>query len=244
MSKPEQKPKKDRPVRVLVVDDEPSIAELMQAFLQAAGLQPEIMTDSRAAAERIAKEKFDVVFLDVNMPGLNGIELARRMRADGYNRSTPLVMLTGENDLALQKKAFEAGANFFLFKPIDRQRLLRVVRSTQASVLQEKRRFQRVAVSRKVVLALHDQKLEGTTLDISLGGLQARVGGVFPMQAKVAVSLDLGLGAPFQAKGEVVRVMDSHTMGIQLRDVSAADSERLQEFLLPHVLKAIEEAGA
>lgn len=227
--------------RVLVVDDDHAVAELIQALLQAAGLQSEVMTSSAAAAERISREKFDVVFLDVNMPPPNGIEMARRMRAGGYNRSTPLVMLTGANDLALQKKAFEAGANFFLFKPIDRQRLLRVVRTTQASVQQEKRRFQRVAVSRKVSLATQEKKLDGTTVDISLGGLQARVREVLPINAKVAILLDIGEGSPLKAKGQVVRVMDANTMGIQLRDISAAESERLQEFLLPYVLRAMEE---
>ena len=227
--------------RVLIVDDEPAVAEMVQAFLQAAGLQAEILTDSRQAAERLLKEKFDVVFLDVRMPAPDGIELARGMRAAGFNRSTPLVMLTGASDLDLQKQAFQAGANFFLFKPVDRQRLLRVIRATRASVQHEKRRFQRVRVSSKVSFATHKGTIEGTTVDISLGGLQARTKGVFPMDTKVAVFLDVAAGAPVRAQGQVVRVVEDNGMGIQFREISAADSERLQEFLLPWILKGLED---
>lgn len=230
--------------RVLVVDDEAAVAELIQAFLGSAGLEAVVMTNSREAGERLLKEKFDVVFMDVHMPKPDGIELARLMRAAGFNQSTPLVMLTGADDLALQRKAFEAGANFFLFKPIDRPRLLRVVRTTQGSVQQEKRRFQRVPVSCKVSLATQQAKLEGTTMDISLGGFQARMQGVFPLRTSVAVFLDLGHGAPVRGKGWVVRVIEDHTMGIQLRDLTPADSERLQEFLLPHILKITEPEAA
>lgn len=229
--------------RILIVDDEPAVAELIQAFLQAAGMEASMLTSSRAAAERLPKEKFDVVFLDVRMPAPDGIELARFMRAAGYNQSTPLVMLTGANDLDLQKKAFEAGANFFLFKPIDRQRLLRVLRATQASVQQEKRRFQRVPATRKVSLATQHATVEGTTMDISLGGLQARTKGVFPKDSQVAVFLDVGTGAPVRAQGRVVRVIEDHTMGIQFRDIRQTDSERLQEFLLPHILKEPQESA-
>jgi len=230
--------------RVMVVDDESAVAELIQALLQGAGLDPTVMTNSREAGDRLLKEKFDVVFMDVHMPKPDGIELARLMRAGGFNQSTPLVMLTGADDLALQRKAFEAGANFFLFKPIDRARLLRVVRTTQGSVLQEKRRFQRVTVNCKVSLATQQAKLDATTLDISLGGFQARAKEVFPLRTSVAVFLDLGHGAPLKGKGRVVRVIENHTMGIQLSELSAADSERLQEFLLPHILKITEPEAA
>lgn len=227
--------------RVLIVDDEPAIAELLQAILTGAGLKPEVQTDSRAAAALLAKEKFDIVFLDVRMPSPDGIELARQMRAGGFNQNTPLVMITGEADLALQKKAFEAGANFFVFKPIDRQRVLRVVRTTQAMVQHEKRRFQRVAVARKVSVAAGQKTLEGTTLDLSLGGLLVETPGTFPQDSTVAVFLHVGTGGPVRARGQVARVLGENRMGIHFLKIEAVDSERLQEFLLPIILKQLDE---
>lgn len=226
--------------RALIVDDEPAIAELIQAVLQTAGLQAHVETNSRTAGELLAKEKFDVIFLDVHMPSPDGIALARQARSGGFNQSTPLVMITGLDDLTLQRQAFEAGANFFLFKPIDRQRVLRVVRSTQAAVQHERRRFQRVAVSCKVSLAAGEKTIEGKTLDVSLGGLQAEANGVFPNGTVVAVFLHLGTGAPLRARGTVMRATGEKQMGIQFGKMDAVDSERLQEFLLPLILKQLD----
>lgn len=231
--------------RALIVDDEPAIAELIQVVLQTAGLQAHVETDSRTAGELLAKEKFDVIFLDVHMPQPDGIALARQARSGGFNRSTPLVMITGLDDLTLQKRSFEAGANFFLFKPIDRQRVLRVVRSTQAAVQHERRRFQRVAVRCKVSLAAGEKTIEGKTLDVSLGGLQAEANGPeasgFPKGTVVAVFLHLGTGAPLRVRGTVMRVIGETQMGIQFVKMDGVDSERLQEFLLPHILKQLDE---
>jgi CheY-like chemotaxis protein len=228
-------------IRGLIIDDDPEMAELLQVVLAPAGVQAEAMTDSRAAAERLTREKFDVVFLDVRMPEPDGLEVARRMRAAGFNQKTPLVMVTGESDLALQRRAFEAGANFFLFKPIERQRVLRVVRATQAFVQHEKRRFQRVPVVAKVSIAAGSETLDGTTLDLSLGGLLAALPSPPPEAADVAVFLHLPRGGPLRARGKVVRVLPEGRVGIQFREMARADSERLQEFLLPLILKQLDE---
>lgn len=227
-------------MRALIVDDESAVAELIQAVLQTAGLQADIETDSRKAGEQLAKEKFDVIFLDVHMPQPDGIELARRARSGGFNQSTPLAMITGLDDLTLQKRAFEAGANFFLFKPLDRQRVLRVIRSMQAAVQHERRRFQRVAVNCRVALAAGEKKLEGKTLDLSLGGVQAEVNGVFPEGTVIAVFLHLNAGASLRTRGTVMRAGEKQ-MGIQFGKMDPVDSERLQEFLLPHILKQLDE---
>ena len=176
------------------------------------------------------------------MPQPDGIELARQMRAGGYNQNTTLVMLTGETDLALQKKAFEAGANFFLFKPVDRQRLLRLIRTTQASVQHEKRRFQRIPVSCKVTLVCNQNTVEGHTTDLSLGWMLVEAPGTFPEQSVVAVFLHLGSGGPLRSRGKVARAVSDRQMGIQLLDLNMADGERLQEFLLPHILKQLDKA--
>jgi c-di-GMP-binding flagellar brake protein YcgR len=150
-------------------------------------------------------------------------------------------MITGLDDLTLQKRAFEAGANFFLFKPIDRQRVLRVIRSMQAAVQHERRRFQRVAVSCKISLAAGEKKVEGKTLDVSLGGVQAETNGVLPEGTVVAVFLHLSAGAPLRIRGTVMRAFGETRMGIQFQRMDTVESERLQEFLLPHILKQLDE---
>lgn len=227
--------------RALIIDDEASFAELVQAVLAGAGMDAEVSTDSSDASARLSKEKFDVVFLDIRMPAPDGITLARFIRTAGINRNTPIVMITGEADVAMQRKSFEAGANFFLFKPVDRQKLLRVVRATQAAVQHEKRRFQRVPLARKVSVSVGSQTLEGMTIDISLGGLFAQLNGAVAKNAAVAVFLHAKTGGPLRARARVVRVLDGGRVGVQFEAMDQVDSERLQEMLLPLILKQLDE---
>jgi PleD family two-component response regulator len=104
------------PNRVLVVDDNASFGELIQEVLRSVDIESLALTHSGQAVTCLAREKFDAVFLDMNMPAPNGIELTRKIRSGGLNVSTPIMMITGEDDRALLGRAFEAGANFFLYK--------------------------------------------------------------------------------------------------------------------------------
>lgn len=228
--------------RVLVVDDEAAMCELIQEVLSEAGLEAHATTDSTQAAARLMTEKFDAVFLDVRMPSPDGIELARRMRASGFNQKTPIVMITGEDDPTLLKQAFKAGANFFLFKPVDRARLLRLIAITQEPIQREQRRYQRVTVRCKVALEFGQERLDGTTLDLSLNGLLVQADRVFPVNARPEVSLQLGAGMPaVKAVGRVVRVVGTDCMGIQLDSIGETESQQLQKFLLPLILAEMDK---
>jgi PleD family two-component response regulator len=70
----------------------------------------------------------------------DGIELARQMRHSGLNQNTPIVIITGEKDSGLMARAFQAGANLFLFKPVDRMKLLRILRIIQEPIERERQR--------------------------------------------------------------------------------------------------------
>ncbi len=231
--------KKASRIRILVVDDEPVLCELFETVLTSAGMDVRAISHSQDAVEPLRKEKFDAVFLDVRMPTPDGFELARQMRASGFNIKTPIVMITGDSDPAVLKRGFEAGANFFLFKPVDQRGLLRLVRATQGSIQQEKRRYQRVGVSCRVTVESGGQRFSGSTLDLSLNGLLIQADGSIPIGSRVDVKLNLSEGSPLQARGLVVRLLESNRMGILLDNISLGESGRLQEFLLPLILAAM-----
>lgn len=226
--------------RILVVDDEVALCELIEAVLTGAGMAVHTLTDSQRAVERLLKEKYDAVFLDVWMPSPDGFEVAQQMRAGGFNQKTPLVMITGDADPGVLKRGFEAGANYFLFKPVDRRGLLRLVRATQGSVQHEKRRFQRVGVRCAVVVQSGSERISGHTSDLSLNGLLVEADRSFEANAGVDVEIKLPAGPPVRAKGRVVRKMDKR-MGILLDNIQSSESARLQEFLLPMILAEIEK---
>jgi CheY-like chemotaxis protein len=247
--------------RTIVIDDEPAVCELIQAVLASAGLDAVTETVSARAAETLKKDKFDAIFMDVRMPAPDGVTLARQVRAEGLNQKTPIIMVTGDEQRETLARGFEAGANFFLFKPIDKSRLLRVVRAARGPIQHERRRFQRVPVACAVKLESEGRTISGTTVDVSLNGILVDAGSVFAVGSRVDVKLELqpaGPSAaptkpgspgwkpakpnkPLQATGRVMRAGPDSRMGILLESISPTESQRLQEFLLPLILKSSPE---
>ena len=227
------------PVRILVVDDDPLAAELICEILRSAGMDASFLTSSIEAAERLKREKYHAVFLDMRMPAPDGAELARQVRASRVNASTVIVMITGEQDRTVMGRAFEAGVEFFLFKPVERNKLLKLIRATEGSIERERRRFTRVRLRRRVLMETGSDRLEGTTLDLSLGGALVQSNRAFPSSALVTVSLELEAGTPPMRSGaRVIRTVGTDCIGIQFVNLGPKESIRLQQFLLPLILAA------
>jgi CheY-like chemotaxis protein len=225
------------PPRALVVDDDLPTCRLIQAILHSADMETMIVTDSAQAADLLRQQKFDAVFLDVNMPAPDGMELMRQIRAAGPNQKTPVIMITGEEDRSVLARGFQAGVTFFLFKPINKERLLNLSRVAQGTIEHEKRRFQRVVVHRKAQVTLNEDRLEAETIDVSLNGVLVQASRTFPVGSRVQVRLDLLPGKqPITADGIVARVIGLARMGVHFDRIGTAESQRLQDFLLPLML--------
>jgi uncharacterized protein (TIGR02266 family) len=225
--------------RVLVVDDDPLTCELICEILLSAGMGADSVTDSGEAAKRLRREKYHAVFLDMRMPPPDGIELARQVRASGLNTSAVIVMITGEEDRTVMTRAFEAGVEVFLFKPVERNKLLRLIRVAEGPIERERRRFTRVRLRCRVSMESGNYHLEGTTLDLSLGGVLVQSQRAFPAGTRVTVSVELEAGtAPLRSGARVVRTVGADCMGVQFENLEARESKRLQEFLLPLILAA------
>jgi len=152
---------------------------------------------------------------------------------------TPIVMITGDADPSVLKKGFESGANFFLFKPVDRRGILRLVRATQGSILNEKRRFQRIEIVCPVSIDSAGQRIQGKTLDLSLSGALVEAAPALAVNSHADIQLQLGGGAPLRVRGNVVRSAGNR-MGILFEGMGTSESGKLQEFLLPHILANME----
>ncbi len=227
------------PARVLVVDDDPLAGELICEILRSAGMDASFITDSTEAAELLKREKYHAVFLDMRMPPPDGVEVARQIRASRVNASTVIVMITGEEERTLMKRAFEAGVEFFLFKPVARNKLLKLIRVAEGPIERERRRFTRVPMRCRVSLESGNDRLEGTTQDLSLSGALVQSGRAYPLGTRVTVSLELEAGTPALRSGAlVVRTVGMDRMGIHFENLGPAESIRLQEYLLPLILAA------
>jgi putative nucleotidyltransferase with HDIG domain len=113
---------------VLVVDDDPFIRKLIAKTLDdVAGFELHEAADGLDAIEVARRERPTLVFLDIDMPALDGIDVCRRLREDPATRDTTIVMLTATDGDSLERRAEEAGADLFLTKPFSPLNLLRLV---------------------------------------------------------------------------------------------------------------------
>jgi len=102
--------------RVLVVDDNADIANLTALLLESHGCEVATALDGRAALEQAARNWPDVVFLDLNLPGMDGFEIARQLRAQQGDRPLKIVVLSGYVDQATHERAAEAGVDAVMEK--------------------------------------------------------------------------------------------------------------------------------
>ena len=114
---------------VLVVEDEPAIAELIALNLRHAGFDVELAADAELAQLAIDKVLPDLVLLDWMLPGQSGLQLTRRWRQDSRTRSVPLIMLTARIDEADKIAGLDAGADDYLTKPFSTKELLARIRA-------------------------------------------------------------------------------------------------------------------
>ena len=115
--------------RILVADDDESVAELLKRVLMKEEYSVETAADGVTALEAVPRVKPHLLLLDVNMPGLDGIEVCRRIKRDPAYRLTPVVLVTGMAQREKRIEGLEAGADDFLSKPVDHQELLARVRT-------------------------------------------------------------------------------------------------------------------
>jgi len=110
------------PARLLIVDDEAELRSLLQRYLGEQGMAVRVASDAASAEKLLLRERFDVLVLDVMMPGEDGLSLCRRLRAQGD--AIPILMLTARGDPVDRIIGLEMGADDYLPKPFHPRELL------------------------------------------------------------------------------------------------------------------------
>jgi two-component system chemotaxis response regulator CheY len=114
--------------QVLAIDDSLTIRELVSFVLVGAGYQVELGEDGEDGLTRFRQGRHDLVITDINMPRMNGLAFIERAREDVERRATPILVLSTESDPEKKSRARAAGANGWIIKPFNPQRLLDAVR--------------------------------------------------------------------------------------------------------------------
>jgi two-component system response regulator MprA len=113
--------------RVLVVDDEPPVRDALERALSLEGYTVDLAEDGAQALKKVTTEEPDVVVLDVLMPGVDGLETCRRLRAEGH--ALPVLMLTARDAISDRVDGLDAGADDYLVKPFALEELLARLRA-------------------------------------------------------------------------------------------------------------------
>jgi two-component system response regulator MprA len=117
---------KSLPRRILVVDDDPMVATTIQRVLRPEGYAVDVALGGAAALDLVKAQRPDLVVLDLMMPGLDGLEVCRQLRAD---RELPILMLTARGGTADRVRGLDTGADDYLVKPFAYTELLARVRA-------------------------------------------------------------------------------------------------------------------
>jgi DNA-binding response OmpR family regulator len=115
--------------RVLVVEDDPKLLRLEREILLADGFEVDTATDGDEAWGKLQANTYEVIVLDIRLPGMDGHELVTRMKGSDVNRDTTIIMVTGTGDRDAMKPALAEGATLFVNKPFTAAGFRSVIRS-------------------------------------------------------------------------------------------------------------------
>jgi two-component system alkaline phosphatase synthesis response regulator PhoP len=116
-------------LRALVVEDDQDIGQLLTHYLQKAGFEPTLVTSGRDVLARARHEAFDVILLDVMLPGLDGLQVCRALRADPGTAQVPIIMLTAKGEEPDRIVGLELGADDYITKPFSPNEVIARVRA-------------------------------------------------------------------------------------------------------------------
>jgi two-component system OmpR family response regulator len=114
-------------VRVLVIEDDVKLASLIRKALREQGMHADVATTGEDALRVVMASPYDVLLLDVNLPGIDGFQVCQRLRVEGVR--TPIVMLTAHDGVDDRATGLEAGADEYVVKPFDLYELFARIRA-------------------------------------------------------------------------------------------------------------------
>ena len=149
--------------RVLLVDDQPGVLEMLGLFFDRAGFNVEKATDGTIALQKVNETQPDIIVLDVMMPGMSGIEVCKHLRSQPQTAQIPIIMLSAKGEVDDKLVGFEAGADDYVSKPVSRQELL-----ARANALLHRAHYNKIPTARIITCAGAKGGVGTTTVAINI----------------------------------------------------------------------------
>ena len=209
-------------MKILVIDDERSIRNLMQEILEDEGHSVDVAEDGAKGVEMADKEKYDVIFCDIKMPSLSGEEVLDTLHEKGIE--TPVIMISGHGDIDTAVSCIKKGAFDFLSKPLDLNRILITIKNaTERSNL-----IQETKVLKKKV---YGQEMIGESEAIMK--VKDMIEKVAPTDARVLIQGGNGTGKELVARSLHQKSLRSQMPYIEV-NCAAIPSELIESELFGH----------
>jgi len=152
--------------RALIVEDDPDIGQLLVHYLQKAGFEPTLLTSGRDVLVRARRDPFDVILLDLMLPGLDGLQVCRALRADAATAQVPIIMLTAKGEEPDRIVGLELGADDYIPKPFS----LREFRSRVKAALRRGGMARRDSVTDEEPLDVHELRIDFAKRSVRVRG--------------------------------------------------------------------------
>lgn len=187
--------------KILLVDDVKLLLELEKSFLKHSAVKILTAGNGQEALEVIRRERPDLVYMDLNMPVMDGRDCCAAIKADPLLRSTPVIMVTTAGSASDEQRCREAGCDDYLTKPIDRRLFLDKGRRYAPDI---DRREPRVACMTEVAIVGAGSLDSAASSDISLGGLYLATDRSPASAKEIRIAFTLpGTSTRIEAKGRV-----------------------------------------
>jgi len=225
----------DFKAKILVVEKHQETLRLLEETLGRMGAELHCLDSSRSAAELINQAKFDAFFLDLDLPEMDGCELAERIRWSRSNSRCPIVMITDNPAPAALRRCFRAGVNFFLEKPVTPQQLETLLNATRGIMAQERRRYQRAPVRVPVHCRWEIQSLPqvvtGESLDVSASGMRLQLGLTPSPGGVIQIHFRLpGDPHPYNVTARLARIGPGQEFALTFVGLTREQRQRLMDF--------------
>jgi len=219
-------------MKLMVVDDDPAALELVQALVEPLGYEVLALTDSRQAAECVNDQKFDAIFVDVQMPDLDGFELTSLIRASRSNSRVPIVMITALEDVETMRQGYKAGVTFFLTKPFNSDKLRGLLLTMRSTILREKTRYVRLPFCTTVTCRLGNEQFKLASLNISECGMLLESSSGLGLGQEVNLDFTFSPGQEhLSLRAKIAHKEPPDRIGVQFHDLTSEDQEIIRQYI-------------
>jgi CheY-like chemotaxis protein len=220
-------------LKIMVADDEPESLKLMRSLTNAFGYFVQTFDNLEEAGQCAQKQRFDVAFVGMRVPELEGIELAQRIRRATLNGETTIVMLSATEDIDSLRKAFGKGANFVLTKPVTAARLRPMLAAMDSPGWKSRQGAARLPIFTDVICKWDDRQFPLRSMNISETGMLLQPSVDIEVGKEVELEFKIReVHASLQVRARIVRKDGDERVGIEFIGLAPEEQNAVQLYVL------------